>query len=73
MRNLLPHATCPSICLPLFRWAVLHNRSLCYGKGPAHDEAVVAKSTRPSVLDHLKRPMPPRSTDKKPKQHEEVR
>ena len=43
------------------------------GKGPAHDEAVVAKSTRPSVLDHLKRPMPPRSTDKKPKQHEEVR
>ena len=43
------------------------------GKGPAHDEAVVAKSTRPSVLDHLKRPVPPRSTDKKPKQHEEVR
>ena len=43
------------------------------GKEPAHAEAVVAKSTRPSVLDHLKRPMPPRSTDKKPKQHEEVR
>ena len=43
------------------------------GKGPAHDEAVVAKSTRPSVLDHLKRPVPARSTDKKPKQHEEVR
>ena len=43
------------------------------GKGPAHDEAVVAKSTRPSVLDHLKRPVPPRSIDKKPKQHEEVR
>ena len=43
------------------------------GKGPAHDEAVVAKSTRPSVLNHLKRPVPPRSTDKKPKQHEEVR
>lgn len=43
------------------------------GKGPAHDEAVVAKSTRSSVLDHLKRPVPPRSTDKKPKQHEEVR
>ena len=43
------------------------------GKGSAHDEAVVAKSTRPSVLDHLKRPVPPRSTDKKPKQHEEVR
>ena len=43
------------------------------GKGPAHAEAVVAKSTRPSVLDSLKRPVPPRSTDKKPKQHEEVR
>ena len=43
------------------------------GKGPAHTEAVVTKSTRPSVLDHLKRPVPPRSTDKKPKQHEEVR
>ena len=33
------------------------------GKGQAHAEAVVAKSTRPSVLDHLKRPVPPRSTD----------
>ena len=43
------------------------------GKGPAHAEAVVAKSTRPSVLDSLKRPVLPRSTDKKPKQHEEVR
>ena len=43
------------------------------GKGQAHTEAVVAKSARPSVLDHLKRPVPPRSTDKKPKQHEEVR
>ena len=43
------------------------------GKGQAHAEAVVAKSTRPSVLDNLKRPVPPRSTDKKPKQHEEVR
>ena len=43
------------------------------GKGQAHAEAVVAKSTRPSVLDHLKRPATPRSTDKKPKQHEEVR
>ena len=43
------------------------------GKGQAHDEAVVAKSTRPSVLNHLKRPVPSRSTDKKPKQHEEVR
>ena len=43
------------------------------GQGQAHTESAVAKSTRPSVLDHLKRPVPPRSTDKKPKQHEEVR
>ena len=43
------------------------------GKGQAHAESVVAKSARPSVLDHLKRPATPRSTDKKPKQHEEVR
>ena len=42
-------------------------------KGQAHTESVVAKSTRPSVLDTLKRPVQPRSTDKKPKQHEEVR
>ncbi len=43
------------------------------GQGQAHTESAVAKSTWPSVLDHLKRPVPPRSTDKKPKQHEEVR
>ena len=43
------------------------------GKGQAHAEAVVAKSTRTSVLDSLKRSVTPRSTDKKPKQHEEVR
>ena len=43
------------------------------GKGQAHAGAVVAKSTRTSVLDSLKRPVTPRSTDKKPKQHEEVR
>ena len=43
------------------------------GKGQAHAEAVVAKSARPSVLDHLKRPVTPRSTDKKSKQYEEVR
>ena len=43
------------------------------GKGQAHAETVVAKSTRTSVLDSLKRPATPRSTDKKPKQHEEVR
>ena len=42
------------------------------GKGQAHAEAVVAKSIRTSVLDSLKRPATPRSTDKKPKQHEEV-
>ena len=43
------------------------------GKGQAHAETVVAKSTRTSVLDSLKRPATPRSTEKKPKQHEEVR
>ena len=43
------------------------------GKGQTHTEAVVAKSARPSVLDGLKRPLPPRSTDKKTKSHEEVR
>lgn len=43
------------------------------GKGHAQPETVVAKSARPSVLDSLKRPVQPRSTDKKPKQHEEVR
>ena len=43
------------------------------GKGHAQPETVAAKSARPSVLDSLKRPVPPRSTDKKPKQHEEVR
>ena len=43
------------------------------GKGQAHAEAVVDKSTRTSVLDSLKRPVPPRSLEKKPKQHEEVR
>ena len=55
---------------------VVHNRyneRNIDGKEQAHAEAVVAKSVRPSVLDHLKRPVPPRSTDKKPKQHEEVR
>ena len=43
------------------------------GKGHAQPETVVAKSARPSVLDSLKRPVPPRSPDKKTKQHEEVR
>ena len=43
------------------------------GKGHTKPETVVAKSARPSVLDSLKRPVPPRSPEKKPKQHEEVR
>ena len=43
------------------------------GKGHAQPETVAAKSARPSVLDSLKRPVPPRSPEKKPKQHEEVR
>ena len=43
------------------------------GRGQSQPEAVVAKSERPSVLDGLKHPVLPRSTDKKPKQHEEVR
>ena len=43
------------------------------GKGHAQPETVVAKSARPSVLDSLKRPVPPRSPEKKSKQHEEVR
>ena len=42
-------------------------------KGSGREETVVAKSTRPSVLDGLKRPVPPRPPDRKPKQHEEVR
>ena len=43
------------------------------GKGRSQPESVIAKSARPSVLDSLKRPVPPRNSDKKPKQHEEVR
>ena len=43
------------------------------GRGRSQPEAVIAKSARPSVLDSLKRPVPPRSPEKKPKQHEEVR
>ena len=42
-------------------------------KGHTAPETVMAKSARPSVLDSLKRPVPPRSTEKKPKQYEEVR
>ena len=41
------------------------------GKGRAQPETVIAKSARPSVLENLKRPVPPRSPEKKPKQHEQ--
>ena len=43
------------------------------GRGRSQPESVIAKIARPSVLDSLKRPVPPRSPEKKPKQHEEVR
>ena len=43
------------------------------GRGRSQLEPVIAKSARLSVLDSLKRPVPPRSPEKKPKQHEEVR
>ena len=43
------------------------------GRGRSQPEPVIAKSARPSVLASLKRPVPPRSPEKKPKQHEEVR
>ena len=43
------------------------------GRGRSQPEPVIAKSARLSVLDSLKRPVPPRSSEKKPKQHEEVR
>ena len=43
------------------------------GRGRSQLESVIAKSARPSVLDSLKRQVPSRSPEKKPKQHEEVR
>lgn len=43
------------------------------GRGRSLPESVITKGGRPSVLDSLKRPVPPRNPDKKPKQHEEVR
>ena len=43
------------------------------GRSRSQPESVVAKSTRPSVLEGLKRPLPPRNPEKKSKQHEEVR
>ena len=42
-------------------------------KAPGPQETIVAKSTRPSVLEGLRRPMPQRAADKKSKTHEEVR
>ncbi len=42
-------------------------------KESSREETVVTKSARPSVLDGLKRPVPPRDPDRKSKQHEEVR
>ena len=41
------------------------------GRGRPAPEAVLAKSGRPSVLEGLKRPVPPRSPEKKPKHHEQ--
>ena len=43
------------------------------GRGRSQPESVIAKSARSSVLDSLKRPVPPRNPEKKPKQHEEAR
>ena len=43
------------------------------GRGRSQLESVIAKSARPSVLDSLKRQVPPLSPEKIPKQHEEVR
>ena len=43
------------------------------GKTNAQKETIVAKSARPSVLEGLKRLVPPRNPEKKPKQQEEVR
>ena len=42
-------------------------------KAPGRQETIVAKSTRPSVLEGLRRPMPQRAAEKKSKTHEEVR
>ena len=41
------------------------------GRGRPAQEAVLAKSSRPSVLEGLKRPVPPRNPEKKPKHHEQ--
>ena len=41
------------------------------GRGRPAPEAVLVKSGRPSVLEGLKRPVPPRCPEKKPKHHEQ--
>ena len=41
------------------------------GRSRPAPEAVLAKSSRPSVLEGLKRPVPPRNPEKKPKHHEQ--
>ena len=41
------------------------------GRGRPPQTTVMAKSARASVLDGLRRPMPPRNPDKKPKHHEQ--
>ena len=41
------------------------------GRSRPAPEAVLAKSSRPSVLEGLKRPVPPRCPEKKPKHHEQ--
>ena len=41
------------------------------GRGRPPQATVMAKSARPSVLDGLRRPVPPRNPDKKPKHHEQ--
>lgn len=40
-------------------------------KGHTQPESAIAKSTRPSVLESLRQPVPPRNQEKKPKQHEQ--
>ena len=40
-------------------------------KGQSRPEAAIAKQERPSVLAELKRPVPPRNSEKKPKQQEQ--
>ena len=41
------------------------------GRGRPAPETMLAKSSRPSVLEGLKRPVPPRCPEKKPKHHEQ--